>query len=547
MRTNSNKRLRDLEKMQSLSDYIVSVINKNKDKNAITYIEDSEVYSITYGKMLEDIWACVDLLSRNDLLKNKIALLSDFSYEWLILFCALCIKGKTIILTPDDKTTINGYLELADADVLFCSKEKQKLVFDSLDNKFQIRDLHDFATEAIAKSSNNYSSDEPGFIGNECTIIAFTSGTSGKNKAVVLSQENLLHNSIALIKLLPFCGNERVIPILPVSHMYEITAGILIPIFWGATFCIGGGAKRLMKDLKLFRPTVLIVVPIILDSFVRHMTYEIKKQNKEKQFSRMISLSRRCLKYGIDLRPFLFRKMRAALGGKVRCISVGGASANQQTLCFLNDIGIVPYEGYGITECSPVITSNAPYALRIGSVGVVPDQNYYEVQIIEGEICVKGSTVFQEYYHNEEGTRSAVTDGWFHTGDCGYFDSDGFLYVTGRKKNIIVLSDGNNIMPEELENEIYLCPYVHTVLVSAKQYDRNKYICAEVYLNSMEFLDENKSELENRVRDYIKQLNTRLPMYKQIRKVIFVDKDMPKTRVGKVKRYMLEEIENLKK
>lgn len=525
-----------LESMQTIAEYLVTLLNKHQRQTAIESTQGNISFSRSYGQLMDSIYACHCYFADRGIIGKRVALLGDVCYEWLVVFFTLLIEGQTAILIPDEMETVEINIKKADVDVLFYS--------ECLSNTVDKLDLHmAFCTYSyLGQKIADYPQDGCALDycrdGDVCAVVAFTSGTSGRSKLVMLSQQNLLHDCIAHIRLLPFEDDERVILALPVFHMYSITAGILIPIFFGATICIGGGAKTLLRDLLQFRPTVLIVVPMILEVLVKRIQSEIRRQGEEQWMKATIRFSRCCLKFGIDMRQSLFSHLREPLGGAIRNFSVGGAAIAPEIIQFLTDIGIPTFEGYGITECSPVIATNGPVKYRLGSVGTIPEQPYYQVKILNGEICVKGSIVMQGYYHDLEEFKKSVVDGWFHTGDCGKFDKDGFLYVTGRKKNQIILSDGNNVDPEELEMSIYQCPFVQTVLVNAQWDGGRQLICAEIFINRDACVEKDQIIVEDEVRAFIKAMNRKAPGYKQIRKIHFLDCDLPKTRLGKVKRHL---------
>ena len=527
-----------LESVQTIAEYLFFLLHKHKAKTGVELIQGETILFRSYEQLLDSIYACRHYLANSGILGKRVALLGDVCYEWLVIFCSLLMEGQPAILIPDEQYTLKQNLEKADVDVLFYSNRFTTAV-EQTNLDLILCEYSRLGQEIAAYPQGvrtlGYCTDA-----NACAVIAFTSGTSGGSKLVMLSQRNLLHDCIAQIRILPFENDERVIPVLPVFHMYGITAGILIPFYFGATICIGGGAKTLLRDIPRFRPTVLIVVPMILEVLVKRIRSEIRRQKKERQFERAVRVSRFFLKMGIDLRRILFAQLREPLGGAMRNFSVGGAAIDPAIIQFLMDIGITVYEGYGITECSPVVTTNGPLKYRLGSVGTVPKQPYYQVEVIDGEICVKGSIVMQGYYQDPVETQRVITDGWFHTGDCGKFDKDGFLYITGRKKNQIILSDGNNLAPEELEAVIHQCPAVQTVLVTVRKEGERQLLCAEIFLDRNTLTEQEPASVEAQVHAFIRDMNRKAPPYKHIRKVHFLDQDLPKTRVGKVKRYLAD-------
>lgn len=329
--------------------------------------------------------------------------------------------------------------------------------------------------------------------------IFLTSGTTGGEKAVKLTQRNIDVGTYGSMQTVRENQNEIVLSVLPLNHVYSNISGIYGQIRYRATICFPENLRRLPDALNLFKPTLIFLVPQILASFHKLITIH-------------------------SAEPLSF------LGGSLYRIVCGGAPCPSRLISAFADWGVSIYEGYGITECSSVISANWEGAHKIGSVGRPLCVN--EVRITDGEICVKGDNVFTGYYDQPEETRRALIDGWFHTGDIGELDDDGFLYVTGRIKNLIILDNGENVSPEELENLIEPLSLVEECVVS----EMDGQIAAEIYINPAA----DSTEARNEVEEQLRAINQNLPVYKQITRARFRAEPFPKTASQKIIRNAYE-------
>ena len=347
-------------------------------------------------------------------------------------------------------------------------------------------------------------------------VIAFTSGTTGQSKMVRLTHKNICSNIMGLDdhfkeRLSP---GMSVLPLIPFFHMYGLTAGVLIPLYYGMTVNYLDSLKYASAAMKMMNPDVLAIVPVILESIARRIIAAASGNPA--------------------LIPPVIKKM---FSKKTRLIICGGASLCDDIYKMFSTAGIEVCTGYGMTECSPVLACNPPGAPRIGSVGTALISDFEEIKIVDNEIMVRGEFVMDAYYEDEEETEKIFRDGWLATGDLGYFDEDGYLYITGRKKNLIILSDGNNIAPEELENKIGTNPLVGSVMVHTDPDDRYNRLIASIYPD-WEYINEHSiPDFKDKVKNAVLRINSELPPYKRISKTKFVRKDFEKNRLGKIKRF----------
>lgn len=292
----------------------------------------------------------------------------------------------------------------------------------------------------------------------------------------------------------------------------------------GGTLYINESIKTVKRNLKKYQPSILVVVPLVLQMLHKQIIAQAKKSGKLEALEKGLKLSAFLHRFGIDISRKLFAEVYDVLGGKLRYFLCGGAPLDKQLVEFFAALGITVLQGYGITECLPIVAANLPEANRIGSVG--RQFKCCEVRIIDGEICVRGGSVSPGYYRDDIATQQAFYDGWFHTGDLGYMDSSGYIFFTGRRKNLIVLPNGENVSPEELEEKLYRIDGVEDALVSQD----GGVICAEVYADAEIIPD--TEELQK----VIDRLNASLPMFKQISRITLRKEPFEKTSTQKIKR-----------
>ncbi len=296
--------------------------------------------------------------------------------------------------------------------------------------------------------------------------------------------------------------------------MFGLTAGILIPLYYGMTIGYINGLKYLAPSFSVMKPHVIISVPIILENIFRRFNM-ISGENTE----------------------LIGDKVKAFFGGNIEIIVSGGACLRENIYDYFTSIDITVCNGYGMTECSPIIICNPVNNTRQGSVGKVVNSDDREIRIEDGEILVRGNIVMDGYFKNNEENKRIFSNGWLKTGDLGYIDSDGYLFITGRRKNLIILSDGNNVASEELENLIGDCSLVSSVVVDCERNDMTEYLVAYIYPDYEVAKSYSDLELKKQIDDYIRNINLKLPSYKRIASSSIIKKDFEKTALGKVKKY----------
>ena len=380
----------------------------------------------------------------------------------------------------------------------------------------------------------------------ECTII-YTSGTTGLSKGVMLSHKNLTSNFVTACSLVLIESDKDVcLSVMPIHHTFEFSCSIMSSILSGVPICFNDGLKNFSSNLKLFAPTVMFTVPLIVETLYRRIWDTAQQTGKEKKLKTGIKLSNMLLKIGIDIRRKLFAEVLDAMGGRLRLLICGGSPLGTTMSEKYRELGILLFQGYGVTECSPLITSNRNKYYRDNAVGIVFDcckvrimnlETHTESKIGEpGEIQVKGDNVMLGYYNAPKVTQEAFDEGWYKTGDVGYFDSDGFLFLYGRTKNVILLKNGENIYPEEIENMLLQNGLIREVIVRPGTGDN---IAALIYPDPDQAEGMDPVQLKIALQEIVDGVNNRLPYYKHVAEFELRDHEFEKTTTKKIMRYMI--------
>lgn len=539
----------------NLRELLLFALDNYKDNNAFNIRNKEGYYSITYQTYVTDALKLAQSLVNKGYCGKHIALIGENSYEWVVSYMAIVSAGCVVV--PIDKeltvSEIVNIVKTSDSEALFYSSayvdaalevNAELKIETYLTDKPQSKHAHQTLSELIslvADSSYIEKINEVKLDSEAMCSIVYTSGTTGMSKGVMLSHTNLLSDAKACFKIAKFGGNR--FSVLPMHHTYEFTLGMLFGMAQGCTTSINNSIKYVAQNLKIFAPTDLIIVPLIAETLYNAVWTTIRKSGKEKLVKRMIKISNCLLKVGIDLRKVFFKKVHESLGGRVHNIFCGGAHIDPAIAQGYLDFGFYFNIGYGITECSPLIAGNVFFKRdKMASCGKAIECNDIKIEDPnedgEGHIIVKGVNVMLGYYKNQQTTDSVIVDGWFHTGDIGKYDKDGFLYITGRTKNLIVLKNGKNIYPEELEGYIYQSPYVKEVVVYALggTVGDEVRMGAEIFPNAERLEEDKISDYKSVILNEIANVNNSLPYYKRISHTTFRDSEFDKTTTKKIKR-----------
>lgn len=493
-------------------------------------------------------------------LENKhIAISMDNSYEYFL--SDLTISSGVGVVTPIDEAaddiTFVTLLNKCDAYAIICNKliaNKVQRLKDKLPNLNKVICLDEgygdinwqTVMEKGTQVKDNYYLNKELDLDQVCKIL-FTSGTTGSNKGVMLTQRNLaanISNCLDKIKAPEDPNLDTSMSVLPMHHATEINTHIMARVAVGRLTYICSSIRNLMRDIKIFKPYIITVVPMIANAFYNQIWINAKKQGKDQKLKKGIKLSNLLRKFGIDITHKLFKELYEPFGGNLVEIVCGGAILNPEVVRGLNDLGIHIINGYGITECGPLVSMNADTLTAYASIGHVCDTFEYKIDNLNeegiGELCVKGPSVFKGYYKNDEDTAKVFDqDGFFHTGDLVKEDKDKRLYITGRCKNVIILENGKNICPEEIEHIVEISQDFLKDIVCYQYNDKGKDIIV------VGIWTDNEYNIED-LKSLFLEINKKLPMYKKINYVNISDSEYEKTSTRKIKRTNLEKYHNEK-
>ena len=563
------RRVHDSRKVKDFRD-LISYSTKQYSKNvAYKYkkdytVKNPEYIEKTYEDVGKDIKAFGTGLLNLDLQKKKIILIGSNRYEWCISY--LTVTSSNMIIVPIDRqlpeNEIEKLIARSEAEAIIFEKKYLETVKKAKENKennlkilismddikekgiLTFNDIVKKGREEILNGDKKYENIE--INPNEMSIMLFTSGTTNEPKAVMLSQRNICANLDCISGWVKLYQEDTLLSFLPMHHTFETTITFLYGFYSGSTVAFCDGLKYIQKNLQEYKISIFVAVPLVLETMYKKIQKGIEEQGKTKLINNMIKISNTLLKAKIDLRKVFFKPILDKFGGNLRLVLYGAAAMSKDTILGYKNLGISSIQGYGLTETSPVIAAETDKEQRPGSVGVPFDN--LEVKIENkneegiGEIVVKGPSIMLGYYKNPEETKKVLKEGWFYTGDYGYLDEDGFLYVTGRKKDIIVLRNGKNVYPQELEFLINKIPYIKESLVYSREKDKtDTMLCAKIVYDEENIKKALGEKEENKYKETIwqeiKKINQELPIYKRIKDITLTKEEFKKTTTQKVKRY----------
>ena len=576
-KVNAKKKLHKCDKFSNLKEMIELSAKKYGTKPAFKYKTDvaGEFKFITYNQFLQDINSLGTKLINMGLSGKRIAIIGDNRYEWSLAYMA--IACGTGIVVPLDKMLPANELETlivrSGVEAIFYSNKYDDVMQDI--RKRQTTDLRYYISMDLEKRENGvYSQKElvkngkelmekgnkkflDAKINNETMgFMLFTSGTTAMSKAVMLSHKNIATNLMDIAKVLYLDEKDTLLSFLPLHHTFECTVGFLYPISRGSSIAYCAGIRHIASDIKDYQITAMISVPALYENIYKRLMKNIEKKGKLPEVEKIIKLTNIISKVGINFRRVIFKDIIDGFGGKLRLLVNGAAALSPEVEKGFNDLGITTVQGYGLTETSPVISAGTDFEQKIGSVGkVFPSVKLKIVNKDEngiGEIFVKGPTVMLGYYQNEEATKAVLDKGWFNTGDLGYVDKKGFLFLCGRKKSVIVLKNGKNVFPEEIETVINKIEGVKESFVYGRPEEDDEIdlkICAKIVYDK-DIMKEvygacSEEEIKETLWEKIKEINKTMPAYKYVKEIIVTEEELIKTTTQKIKRH--EEMKKIQK
>ena len=567
-----NGKPRKVHEAQSISNYkeLLEMVKEKYSKNvAYKYKKDytakePEYIEVTYEKYVEDVKALSTSLLDLGKENKKVVLIGKNRYEWCTAYMA--VTTGNMVIVPLDKALPDNEIESlvtrSEAEVVIFDKKyidvMTKLKDETNNNVNTLicmddeevegtksyKDLLEKGYELLKNGDTKYENIE--IDNKKMSIMLFTSGTTNLPKAVMLSQYNICSDISAIATWVRIYETDTLLSFLPIHHTFECTITFLYGMYSGATVAFCDGLKYIQKNLQEYKVSVFVAVPLVLETMYKKIQNAIEEQGKTKLINTVSKISNALLKCHIDLRKVFFKQVLDQFGGNLRVVLYGAAPMNKDTIIGYNNLGIDLVQGYGLTETSPVISAETDKEKRPGSVGLVLDTLEARIDNPDkdgvGEISVKGPSVMMGYYNNEEETNKVLKDGWFSTGDFGYFDKDDFLYVTGRKKDIIVLKNGKNVYPQEIEFLINKIPYVVESLVYQREQSKtDTMLCAKIVydkdLIKEKLGDKTEEEYKEDIWNEVKEINKSLPIFKHIKNITITTELLAKTTTQKVKRY----------
>ena len=532
------------------------------EKNAFEYkdeIEKEKIVKVTYKEFVNDTIYLGTALSKYNVLDKHVALIGENSYKWITVYITM-LQGNGVFVPIDKELPIEGVINVlkhSESEVLFYSQKYEDWIdkiseelpnikyFIGLNQEENIDSKKLSYKSFITDGKKEYKNGNKKFYdlktdSNELRMLVYTSGTTGDPKGVMLTEHNIL--SVANYGLMVAEIGDRCLSVLPYHHTYEAVAGIIIELFNHSCICINDSLKNVLKNLNLFKPNCIYLVPAFAEVFYKNIWANAKKTKKDKILKAMIPISNVLRKVGIDLRYKLFKSIHEAFGGNLKTIICGGAPLRPEIGKFFNDIGINLLNGYGITECSPLVSVNSIRCNDSSTVGIVLPCCEIKLENKnaegDGEVCVKGDIVMMGYYKEKEKTDRVLKDGWFNTEDYGHLNKNGQLLINGRKKNLIVLDNGKNVYPEEIENYILKVPYIQEAIVKSKKNENGQEtaLIAELFLNEEKVKELNVDDIHQKVKLDIRDVCKALAYYKRISEIEIRDKEFVKTTTNKIKR-----------
>ncbi len=536
------------------------------------FVKGEPYQTVTYREALKDVHGLGTAMIQHGLHHKRIAVIGENCYQWASTY--LAITGGVGVVVPLDKELkeddLKALVKESEACAVFFTRKYEEIFrnikasgetdLDFLvnlnaeengDGIYSWKALISEGKALVEGGDRRYLDAE--VIGDDMAALLFTSGTTGLTKGVMISQYNICFDLMSAPTILTVNTWDVFFSVLPIHHTYECTCGFLMPLYKGASIAYCEGLKYIQKNLQETRPTMFLGVPLIFESLYKAIMKNVRKQGKEKAVSTVLKLNKFTSKVGIDLNKKFLKDILNVFGGRMRVVISGGAAIDPDILQFFNDLGMIAVQGYGLTECAPMAALNPDNHkyMRNASVGhIMPGM---QVKIADkgedgiGEICIKGGNVMMGYYRMPEQTAESIVDGWFHTGDLGYTDDEDFIYITGRKKNVIITANGKNVFPEELE---YLLGKVDLVAESmvwaeADEDGQDSTIVAsirpdtealEAALGAEDAKDEEK--VKALLWKYVDEINSKLPSFKCIKKISVRTEDFEKNTAHKIKRFV---------
>lgn len=550
------------EEITNVKELLYRSANIYKSRIAFKFKDhEKNIKTITYGEFQKDVQALGTYLLSQNLKDKKICVIGKNSYKWSTSYFASTIAG---IVVPLDKELhvdeIINFINISESEAILGDNQilhkvlenKDKLnnkniIFIGFESSPSLINYDDIKNEGSKIYNSGYTDfDSISVDSDKLKILLFTSGTTGNAKGVCLSQRNVCSNLLSIYGIVKVQRNDVFLSILPIHHTYECTIGFLLPLYSGATVAFCEGLRYISQNMIDFHPSVILGVPLLFESVHKKLVKSMNESLPEKFKSADGNPFNNLPFY---LKPIVKAKIKNALGGRLRVFIVGAAAMNPEISTDFENLGLPILQGYGLTECSPLVAGNTLKYAKADAAGLPIPNVEYKIESPNdegvGEIICMGPNVMLGYYENEAETNKTIVNGWFHTGDLGKIDDNGYLYITGRCKSVIVTKNGKNIYPEEIEYYLNNSPLISEAMVLGikKDDDDETYVNAQIFPN-VEAITEylkgsvpTKEEIKKIMSDIVKSVNSKLPNYKHIKSFGIRDEEFEKTTTKKIKRY----------
>ena len=546
--------------IEDLKDMLEKTANKNSTKTAFKVKDnDGKIVNKTYIDFKNDVQSLSTKLMEMGMQNQRIAVMGKNSYLWAISYLSATIIGIVVPIDKEaSKENVKEFLNVSNSKAIiaddkylneifeFKSELKNETMLIDMQNTSKYTNLSDLIADGkklIDEGNSEYENIK--INPDEMKILLFTSGTTGNSKAVMLSHKNICSNIVSIASIVKVDNSTKVLSILPLHHTYECTIGYLLVVYGGGTICYCEGLRYITKNIQEYQPTFILCVPLLLENVYKKVIKTLKSSLPEKYTKDESKI--------IDNLPFYLKgivkkKVKKSLGGKIKTFIVGAAAIKPELVEVFFKLGIKVLQGYGLTECSPLVAGNNDFYYKAASCGMPIPNVEYKIDNPNdegvGEIIVKGPNVMLGYYENEEATKNVLKDGWFHTGDLGYVDDEEFLYISGRSKNMILTKNGENIYPEEIENILNDDDLIEESLVIGTSNGKDDVqVKAKIFPNIeaiKEYLGNKiptKEEISKILNEAVKKANEKLPNFKHIKSFKIMDEDFERTTTNKVKRF----------
>ncbi len=556
-------------KINSIQDMLITVAKHHNNKNALIDLTDYEINSVSYENLLDKVLRLGSALRNLDIKpRTHIAVIGENRVQWGIGYLT-CMTFDHVVVPIDkglSKDEILNILHESEAEAIIFSKSYANMIYEigeslkKLKTYISMDQTSEPGTHSMVALIQKYPpadiSSLPKIDPNRVAEIIFTSGSLGRAKGVMLSQFNLASNLMAMTSKLTIYPSDKFLSVLPLHHTYEGTCGFLCPLFCGATVYYARSLKTVVEDLHTSKASILLAVPLLYEKMFKKIIKGIESDKlKSKVVPVLLKVTDVVKSFaGKDLKHKVFGELHEKFGGNIRLFIAGGAAIDPNIAKGLRGFGFNFVQGYGLTETSPILALNSLDDFKDSAAGKPlpgvsikidnPDQDQ------SGEIIAKGDNVMLGYYRRDDLTAEAIVDGWFRTGDLGFFDADGFLHINGRKKNVIIARNGKNVYPEEIEDVLHYSKFIAEAMVYADKSTGDEVISVQILPDTEAFVELSETEgitltkeyIDKKIREEVNRLNAKLPIYKQIKKVVIREKEFQKTTTQKIKRFLVEEV-----